>query len=192
MRGNVLGYMGVSSKFKYLRFLTGRHDIPFYYDEEVAEQKSFLDAFLKDQDDRGWSVLGKVPPVSLCLRKGNPGYNDAAAELRTFPRRTELEWPIARTMKQKYHLSASKILTPAISNIGEDTLSYLAPKGNIIFETTPFTQETEITGHPILRLSVSLNELNGSTPSELDIFATLRHYDAQKQESECGPQIGIL
>ena len=176
--------MGVSSKFKYLRFLTGRHDIPFYYDEEVAEQKSFLDAFLKGQDDRGWGLASKVPPVNLCLRKGNPGYNDAAAELDAFPRRTELEWPIARTVKQKYHLSASKTLTTAISDVAQGILSYQAPKGDIVFKTAPFTEETEITGHPILRLSVALRELDGSTPSELDVFVTLRHYDTEGHESE--------
>ena len=61
LRGNVMGYLGVSSQFKYLRFITGRHDIPFYYDEEVAVQNSFLDAFLKGDDREGWSVPGKVP-----------------------------------------------------------------------------------------------------------------------------------
>ena len=184
LRGNVLGYMGISSKLKYLRFLTGRHDIPFYYDEEVVEQKSFLDAFLKGQDDRGWTIPGKVPPVNLCLRKGNPGYNDAAAERHAFPRRTESEWPIARAVKQKYHLSASKTLTTATSDVGQGILAYPAPKGDVIFRTAPFTDETEITGHPILRLSIALAELDGSIPSELDVFVTLRHYDAGGNESE--------
>lgn len=29
LRGNVEGYTWASSKFKYLRFITGRHDLPF-------------------------------------------------------------------------------------------------------------------------------------------------------------------
>lgn len=29
LRGNVEGYMWAGSKFKYLRFITGRHDLPF-------------------------------------------------------------------------------------------------------------------------------------------------------------------
>lgn len=147
-------------------------------------QKSFLDAFLKGEDSEGWSVPGKVPAVSLCLRRGNPGYNDAEAEVRAFPRRSELEWPIKRTVKTKYHLGASKILTSTTADIGEGVLSYEAPKGDIIFTTLPFTQETEITGHPILRLSVALRGRNGSTPSELDVFVTLRHYDAEGKESK--------
>lgn len=35
LRGNVQGYLWAGSKFKYLRFVTGRHDQPFYYKECV-------------------------------------------------------------------------------------------------------------------------------------------------------------
>lgn len=34
-RGNVEGYTHVGSKFKYLRFIAGRHDLPFYYRDKV-------------------------------------------------------------------------------------------------------------------------------------------------------------
>jgi predicted acyl esterase len=50
LRGNIEGYTFAGSSLKYLRFITGRHDLPFYYDEEVEVQKSFLDAFLKGQE----------------------------------------------------------------------------------------------------------------------------------------------
>ncbi|KAK1770527.1 Alpha/Beta hydrolase protein [Phialemonium atrogriseum] len=50
------GYTHAGSKFKYLRFIAGRYDLPFYYRDEVEAEKSFLDAFLKDQDTVGWSV----------------------------------------------------------------------------------------------------------------------------------------
>ena len=70
LRGNVEGYTHAGSRFKYLRFVVGRHDLPFYYDEEVEVQRSFLDAFLRDDDRVGWSVEGTVPPVDLVLRKG--------------------------------------------------------------------------------------------------------------------------
>ena len=92
--------MFAGSKFKYLRTITGRHDLPFYYDEEVEVQRSFLDAFLKGEDQRGWSRPGEVPIVDLCIRKGAPGYNDAVAERTTFDRRSENEWPIHRTNYQ--------------------------------------------------------------------------------------------
>lgn len=96
--------MQAGSNFKYLRCITGRHDLPFYYKEEVEVQKSFLDAFLKGEDKEGWSVPGKLPPVNLCLRVGNPGVNNPPAELAAFPRREEWEWPIARTVYTKFFL----------------------------------------------------------------------------------------
>jgi predicted acyl esterase len=99
--------MQAGSKFKYLRCITGRHDLPFYYEEEVAVQKSFLDAFLKGEDKEGWSVEGKLPAVDMCLRVGNPGFNNAATELAAFPRRTETEWPIARTEYKKLFFDKS-------------------------------------------------------------------------------------
>jgi len=106
-----MGYMQAGSKLKYLRCITGRHDLPFYYDEEVKVQKSFLDAFLKGEDRDGWSVPGKLPPVDMCIRLGNPGFNNPPAELATFPRRQENEWPIARTIYKNFYLAGSNKLT---------------------------------------------------------------------------------
>jgi hypothetical protein len=104
LRGNIQGYLRAGSKFKYLRAIVGRHDLPFYYPEEVELQRSFLDAFLKNDDRIGWSVPGKVPPIDIVLRKGNVGYNDAKKE-QTFSRRTEHEWPVARTQYMEYYLT---------------------------------------------------------------------------------------
>lgn len=103
--------MRSGSKFKYLRCITGRHDLPFYYKEEVEIQKSFLDAFLKGQDKLGWSVPGKLPPVDICLRRGNPGVNNAEAERAAFSRRSETEWPIFRTQYTKFFLDEAERLT---------------------------------------------------------------------------------
>ena len=119
--------MFAGSKFKYLRCITGRHDLPFYYDEEVEVQRSFLDAFLKGDDRRGWTRPGEVPAIDLCIRRGNPGYNDATAERATFYRRTETEWPIQRTEYQKWFLKSDSGL-----DLNEDSynkfLQYAAPE----------------------------------------------------------------
>ena len=88
LRGNVEGYTWAGSKNKFLRFITGRHDLPFYYHDEVEIQKSFLDTFLKGEDKVGWSVPGKVAPVTLMLRKGNAGFNNSEAE-KTYEKREE-------------------------------------------------------------------------------------------------------
>ncbi|KAL3260410.1 hypothetical protein ABHI18_004615 [Aspergillus niger] len=82
LRGNVEGYFHAGPEFKYPHFITGRHDLPFYYRENAALQKSFLDAFLKGEDNRGWSTPGKIPPVSILLREGDVGFNDGCQRKR--------------------------------------------------------------------------------------------------------------
>ncbi|KIX98471.1 uncharacterized protein Z520_05772 [Fonsecaea multimorphosa CBS 102226] len=180
---SALGYLGASSQFKYLYFLTGRHDLPFFYDESVELQRSFLDACLKGEDREGWLVPGKVAPVNLCIRRGNPGYSNPEAERRTFPRRMEQEWPLARTRYTDYHLHP-------VGTLGLDKPSKgavvkweaLDSTSSVRFKKKPAEKEIEITGHPSVRLSVSASPLNGSTPTEIDLFVTLRHYDAANQE----------
>lgn len=50
------------------------------------------------------------------------------------------------------------------------------------FETPTFEQECEVTGHPIVRLSMSLGAKDGSSPREMDVFVTLRHYGPEGSE----------
>jgi len=180
LRGNVVGYMKAGSQLKYLRFITGRHDLPFYYSEEIELQKSFLDAFLKGDDQKGWST-GKMPAVDVVLRKGDVGFNNAEAE-RAYSRRTESEWPIARTKYTPYYLTPDKILTTDKPTVVYPTkLSYkaLGTMKNpevIQFSTPPVEETVEITGHIVARLNVSMNAFIGGTlPKDIDLFLTLRH-----------------
>ena len=191
LRGNVQGYLHAGSDLKYLRFITGRHDLPLYYDEEVELQRSFLDAFLKNDDRRGWSVKGKLPPVDMALRKGDVGFNDAAAE-KAYPRRTESEWPIDRTQYTPYHLTPDMSLTttPPSTTSEEQIITYpalgtLSNPHLIQFTTPPFPSETEITGHIVAHLSVSCSKASASqptTPSDIDLFLTLRHLSPSGSE----------
>jgi hypothetical protein len=86
-----------------------------------------LNAFLKGEDDRGWTVPGKLPAVDMCIRDGSPKYNNAADELATFPRRSENEWPIARTIYQQYHFAADQTLS-VNRCADEKVLHYTAPR----------------------------------------------------------------
>lgn len=192
LRGNIEGFLHAGSEFKYLRMITGRHDLPFYYEDEVEVQRSFLDAFLKGEDRLGWADAGKVPPVSLVLRKGNAGFNDPEREKTLFPRREESEWPLSRTRYTRYFLGPDLSLTPCNEKQGAISerrkLSYralgtLENPQSLTFTTAPFDEETEITGHAVARLHVSMSpERGGPTPTDIDLFVTLRHFGPDGNE----------
>jgi predicted acyl esterase len=192
LRGNVEGYTWAGSKFKYLRFITGRHDLPFYYHDEVEIQKSFLDAFLKGEDTYGWSTPGKVAPITLTLRKGDVGFNNAEAE-KKYEKREEEAWPIPRTQYTKFYLSPDfglgtslpkKSWTTGSTRVPYKALGTLDNPQLIQFKTAPFEVETEITGHIVAHLNVSLasDESATSPEKDIDVFLTLRHFDASGKE----------
>lgn len=188
LRGNVIGWMEASSELKYLRFITGRHDLPFYYDEEVEIQRSFLDAFLKNDDRVGWSVKGEVPPVSIILRKGDVGYNDPKAE-RRYERRQENEWPIARTQYKRLYLHPDHTLQSSDPPTSETIVSYgalgtISSPQSVQFMTPVFKADTEITGHILAHLCVSAsgNPSSSSAPTDIDLFLTLRHFSPHGNE----------
>ncbi|KAE8861480.1 hypothetical protein PTNB73_07034 [Pyrenophora teres f. teres] len=189
LRGNIEGYAHAGSEFKYLRMITGRHDLPFYYKEEVEIQRSFLDAFLKDDDRVGWSVKGKLPPVDMVVRKGDVGFDDAEQE-KVYERRTENEWPIARTRYTKFYLTPSQALTqvqPITSRpqkLSYEALGSLDKPKLLQFTTAAFEQETEITGHIVAHLNVSLSaHPTHATPSDIDLFLTLRYISPKATKS---------
>ena len=186
LRGNVEGYNWAGSRYKWLRFITGRHDLPFYYPDEVETQRGFLDCFLKDDDWAGWKA-GKQPRVNVRLRKGNKGVNDAARE-REWAQRSEEEWPIARTEYTKYYLTPTFQLQPTPSTdsaaVCYKALGTLQDPQVLHFCTSPFEEETEITGHLTAHLNLSLSQDGDSpnVPSELDVFVTLRHLGPDGKE----------
>ncbi|CUM67400.1 uncharacterized protein PRCAT00005094001 [Priceomyces carsonii] len=185
LRGNFEGFNHAGSKLKFLRTIVGRHDLPFYYKQYVNLQKSFLDAFLKDDDRDGWSE-GKVPKVEILLRKGNVGFNNPEGEA-TFQTRIEKEWPLERTKYTRYYLTSDGALTSSEPlNQNSSSLTYRAnttldDQDAINFTTDPFEKETEITGHITAQLNVSVDD-EKVTPSEIDIFVTLRHLDSKGKE----------
>jgi predicted acyl esterase len=124
LRGNVLGWTRASSKYKFLHFIVGRHDLPFYYPESAELQLSFFNSFLKDDDVDGWKS-GKMPRVRLTLRKGEAGVDDPERE-RGFPSRDEADWPLPGTECRKFYLTPENTLsetsTPSTKNVEYDAL----------------------------------------------------------------------
>ncbi|OQU99474.1 hypothetical protein CLAIMM_05104 [Cladophialophora immunda] len=187
LRGNVEGFLNAGSKHKYLRFITGRHDLPFYTKEYVDMQRSFLDAFLKGHDPLGWSD-DKLPKVGYRARTGDVGFNDAAAE-SAYSTRYAKDWPIPGTQYTHYYLTPSQGLigsppTGKACRLSYKALGDLNNQHLIQFTSEPFNQETEFTGHPVAHLNVSVTAAEGSTckPSDIDLFITIRHLNSHGKE----------
>lgn len=126
--------------------------------------------------------------MSICLRKGNVGFDNPKGEL-TFPRRDEFEWPIARTEYTKFFLTPGSALEDSLqkSIAGlTQTLSYdagdcsAAGKRLLEFKMRPNDSDLEITGHVVAHLAVSVDSHVVPPPEdlELDLFLTLRHFTA--------------
>lgn len=177
LRGNIEGFTRASSKFKYLRFITGRHDLPFYYHEEALLQKSFLDAFLKGEDSVGWATLGKVPTVSVVLREGDVGFNDAEKE-KKYARREEHSWPLPDTRALSWETMQYAPPTPRAPEARGPPpprdFDKQSEAGIIRFSTAPFSARTEFTGYVTSHLTVRI-PLQDSAPSDIDLFLTIRH-----------------
>jgi predicted acyl esterase len=57
-------------------------------------------------------------------------------------------------------------------------------RGNPVqFTTEAFETETEITGHIVAHLNVSCSSTGENTPSDIDLFVTVRHFGADGKES---------
>ncbi|KAK4050390.1 hypothetical protein OIV83_003459 [Microbotryomycetes sp. JL201] len=184
LRGNVVGYLEAGTKNKWLWLISGRHDLPFYLPHFVELQKSFLDCWLKDEDNRGWKKGPNVdvPAINMLVRKGNPGINSNEAEA-TFPFREEREWPLARTEYRKFYLNPDLSLTPTPKETSETIKLEALGKGEPAQFKVTFDKETEIAGHPLANLVVSVEKRpDGSAPKDVDVFVTLRHLDAQGKE----------
>ncbi|EXA29098.1 hypothetical protein FOVG_19358 [Fusarium oxysporum f. sp. pisi HDV247] len=171
LRGNVLGWMRASSKYKFLHFIVGRHDLPFYYQNSAELQQSFFDTFLKDNDYDGWKA-GKQPRVNLCLRKGDGGVDDPEREL-AFPTRGEVDWPIPDTKYNKFYLTGDKKLGEAPST-EKTSFTYDALNGEPVQFHYKASRSVEITGHIAAHLKVALQAKGEQVPSDIDLFVTLR------------------
>lgn len=161
LRGNIEGYLGVSSKQKWLSMHVGTHWESFYLPEYVAMQKKFFGHFLRG-DDNGWN---KQPPVLIQVRR--PDGSQA---------RAEQEFPLARTQWTKFYLDAQNKSIGRENPAKESSVSYEAMSEGVSFSTAPFVEETEVCGFVTLRLNVS------SSTEDMDIFANLRVFGPDGKE----------
>jgi putative CocE/NonD family hydrolase len=193
LRGNTEAFMRSPSKHKKLRMQAGTHVHPFYAEEARADQIRFFDYWLKGIDN---GVMDE-PPVKLAIRKGHD-------EIEW---RHENEYPLARTQWTKYHFdlsdpqpegtpqtaalvldkpatsSARTYKATGLGSMGSTSAASsqvmgggIKPGMGVALETAPLTQDVEVTGPLAAVLFVS------SSTEDMDLFLTLRNFDADGNE----------
>jgi hypothetical protein len=141
---------------------------------------------MKNSDYAGWKT-GQVPPVSICLRKGDVGVDNPKGE-SSFPRRSELEWPIARTEYTKLLLAPWLSLETNSDVFRGSQVSCASGDSpgskSLRFAMHPVDSPIEVTGHVLAHLAVSFDSAVSPPLSDLDIdlFLTLRHFSASGKE----------
>ncbi len=198
LRGNTEAFMRAATPHKKLRIHSGSHVHPFYTEDGRRDQIRFFDYWLKGIDN---GVMDE-PPVKLAIRKGGD-------EIEW---RDEHEWPLARTRWTKLYLDLSRPPADAIAGtlavknpptVGSRTYAATAlgtmgstsaassqvmgggikPGMGISLETPHLAVDTEITGPLAAVLWVS------SSTEDMDLFLTLRNFDADGNEiMETGQQ----
>jgi len=163
LRGTIAGYMGISSREKWLKVQSGPYFITFLMPETVAMQRRFFDRYLKGIDN-GWE---KEPRVEVEMRS----VDDKVAR-----KIAASAWPLPETQWTRLYLDpAAKTLGPAAPK-GAATASYPAMSEGVTFTTAPFERDTEMVGPVKLRLHVS------SSTDDMDMFATLRAFAPDGKE----------
>ncbi|GES63748.1 CocE/NonD family hydrolase [Aspergillus terreus] len=161
--GTIRGYLGASSKIKYLELHPYRKWEWQLTMESLERQLAFFNAYLNGPDGHSAASVQFWPRVRLNVtEKHNAG---------TW--RSENEFPIARTVRAKYYLGAGGQLASApfpTSNATPASVSYVANKGSVFWQIK-FSEPTEITGTCRLHLKLA------TTSTDADIFVTLQKLD---------------
>ena len=201
LRGNTEAFVRSKSKHKKLRVQTGSHVHPFYTEEGRQDQIRFFDYWLRDIDN---GVMDE-PPVKLAIRKG-------ADEIEW---RYEDEWPLKRTQWTKHYFdlapppqgapanaamlvkenpkqtTSRSYVTSMLGTMGSTSAASsqvmggggIRPGMGVALETPPLTEDIEVTGPLAASFWVS------SESEDMDLFLTLRHFDADgKEVMETGQQ----
>jgi hypothetical protein len=200
LRGNTEAFMRAASKHKKLRIHTGSHVHPFYTEEGRQDQLRFFDYWLKGIDN---GVMDE-PPVKLAIRKGRD----------QIEWRHEHEWPLKRTQWTRFYFDLSKAAdgkeprtgalvgknpvrsssctypASSLGSMGSTSAASsqvmgggIKPDMGLSLMTPPLDRDTEITGPLAAVFWVS------SETEDMDLFLTLRNFDADgKEVMETGQQ----
>jgi len=188
LRGNTEGFMNAASKHKKLRIHTGSHFHPFHSEEGRLDQLRWFDHWLKGID----TGIMDEPPVKVEIRTGGsvkrypfrfenewpfartrwtklylaagnertPDPDTAEGALAAAPSGKEVSFTYPASGVTSAGVASGSSLSTTHGNTGRTGVS---------FETSPMTEDTEVTGPLVLNLWVS------STSEDMDIFVTIRN-----------------
>jgi uncharacterized protein len=163
LRGTIGGFVGISSKEKWLKVQGGSYFHTFLQPQNVALQKRFFDKYLKALDN-GWE---KEPRIEVQIRA--PGDKIKRQAQST-------SWPLPETKFSKFYLDAGTKTLGTAAPSAAASASYPSLTQGVSFTTARFEQDTEVVGPAMLKLFVS------SSTADMDIFATLCAFDSDGKE----------
>ncbi len=156
--------MGIASREKWLKMQSGPYFITFLLPETIAMQRRFFDRYLKGIDN-GWE---KEPRVEVELRAVDDTVKRTIAAARMAAAADAVDAAPSRRRERRRWRPAA----PAAR--GERRATRRSSEG-VTFTTAPMERDTEIAGPVKLKLHVA------STTDDMDMFATLRAFDARRQ-----------
>jgi hypothetical protein len=163
LRGTITGFMGLSSKEKWLKVQSGSYFATFFAPASVTVQRKFFDRYLKSIDN-SWE---KEPRVEVSVRA--PG--DTVKRVAQGK-----EWPLEITRWTKLYLDASKKSLDWSAPQESASASYPALSAGITFSSAPFDRDIEFAGPIKAKLFVACDK------PDMDLFATIQAFDPQGNE----------
>ena len=169
-RGTFKGYLGVSSKEKWLR-VHNSHEWPdLYYPQNTEDLRKFYDFYMKGISN-DWPY---TPKVRMCVL--NPGGNDIV-------NRPEADFPIPRQVLRKMFLDNKSFGLNMDSEIADHTsTTFDGPTGKVEYLFRLPEETMELTGFFALKVWVEAIDTD-----DIDLFIKLSKLDADGKllETQC-------
>lgn len=163
LRGTITGFLGLSSKDKWLKVQSGSYFATFFKPDSVALQRKFFDRYLKDIAN-GWE---QEPRVEVAVRAPNDTVRRVVHGK---------EWPLETAKWTKLYLDAGKQSLEWQPPKDAAAASYPALGAGARFASAPLDRDLEFAGPMKAKLFVACDK------PDTDIFVTLQAFDAQGKE----------
>jgi len=163
LRGTITGFLGISSKEKWLKVQSGSYFATFFSPKSVALQRKFFDRYLKGVAN-GWE---SEPRVEIWVRA--PGDSVKSQVQGT-------QWPLEATKWTKLYLDARKKSLEWAPPGDGASLSHAALGPGTTFSSAPLDRDLEFAGPLKAKLFVACSK------PDMDLFATVQAFDPRGKE----------